>query len=72
MNYLLDEDDDNDNRMPREEREWMINGGRNFVHSDRLVPLNYQFAKKSAQCNVRSGVEMSGDAVFGGADDMQK
>eukprot|EP00536_Pseudo-nitzschia_multiseries_P010334 jgi/Psemu1/258919/estExt_Genewise1Plus.C_3110008 len=69
--------------MPREERDWMERVGTADAVSTVLkegeilyVPTGWfhyiTSLQKSAQCNVRSGPDMSGDAFFGGADDIKE
>jgi len=69
--------------MPQEEREWMEMAGTAEAISTVLkegeilyVPTGWfhyiTSLQKSAQCNVRSGIDMVGDKHWGGANDIQK
>lgn len=69
--------------MPREEREWMEMAGTADAVSTVVkegeilyVPTGWfhyiTSLQKSAQCNVRSGPDMSGDKIFGGAQDIKE
>lgn len=67
--------------MPQEERQWMILAGTAGAISTVLkagevlyIPSHWFHyiisLQKSAQCNVRSGVDEEGDSVYGGASDV--
>jgi hypothetical protein len=70
-----------DSRMPEEERKWLERAGEAASLSTILkagevlyIPSHWfhyiTSLQKSAQCNVRSGVDTEGDSVFGGEDDV--
>ena len=67
--------------MPEEEREWMEYAGHSMALSTVLkagevlyIPSHWfhyiTSLQKSAQCNVRSGVDKKGDEIFGGLADV--
>jgi hypothetical protein len=67
--------------MPQQEREWMERSGEAMALDTVLkagevlyIPSHWfhyiTSLQKSAQCNVRSGVDTDGDAVFGGKEDV--
>lgn len=75
MNHMDDE------AMPGGERRWMEEAGRAEALSTVLkagevlyIPSHWfhyiTSLQKSAQCNVRSGMDMEGDAFFGGEADV--
>jgi len=77
INYLNRDD------MPHEEREWMEAASKaeavsTVVKSGEVlyIPTSWfhyiTSLQKSAQCNVRSGVDIEGDAVFGGAAEVNQ
>lgn len=70
-----------DPTMPKEEREWMETAGKSMALSTVLkagevlyIPSHWfhyiTSLQKSAQCNVRSGIDLDGDEVFGGEVDV--
>ena len=70
-----------DPNMPREEREWMEHSGTASALSTVVkagevlyIPSHWfhyiTSLQKSAQCNVRSGIDKEGDEVFGGIADV--
>jgi Cupin-like domain len=67
--------------MPQEERDWLELAGTAQAVSTVLkagevlyIPSHWfhyiTSLQKSAQCNVRSGIDRDGDAYFGGYDDV--
>ncbi|MGK3755396.1 MAG: hypothetical protein ACI8RD_007705 [Bacillariaceae sp.] len=77
INYLNRDD------MPHEEREWMEAASKaeaisTVVKSGEVlyIPTSWfhyiTSLQKSAQCNVRSGVDVEGDAVFGGSAEVNQ
>jgi hypothetical protein len=75
LNHMDDPD------MPQEEREWMERSGDAMAIDTILkagevlyIPSHWfhyiTSLQKSAQCNVRSGVDVEGDDVFGGKADV--
>jgi hypothetical protein len=77
INYL----DQHDTEMSDEERAWLERSGQALAIDTVLkagevlyIPSHWfhyiTSLQKSAQCNVRSGVEKQGDAVFGGQADV--
>jgi len=70
-----------DTSMPEDEREWLELAGTAAALSTVLkagevlyIPSHWfhyiTSVQKSAQCNVRSGIDKEGDEVFGGYDDV--
>jgi hypothetical protein len=73
--------DQHDTEMSDEERAWLERSGQALAIDTVLkagevlyIPSHWfhyiTSLQKSAQCNVRSGVEKQGDAVFGGQADV--
>lgn len=67
--------------MPQDERDWLEEAGDAMSLETVLkagevlyIPSHWfhyiNSLQKSAQCNVRSGVDIEGDAVFGGQLDV--
>lgn len=75
--------DDEDNDMSDEERDWLRDAGQAqaietvLKEGEVLYLPSHWFhyiisVQKSAQCNVRSGVDKEGHVVFGGLRDVQE
>lgn len=80
---FLDNTDDEVANMPDLEKEW-LNISKTAKAIDTVlkagevlyIPSHWFHyivsLQKSAQCNVRSGRDMVGNAIFGGADDVER
>lgn len=83
MSLLQDNDNNANANVPDEERDWLSWAGTAEAVSTVVkkgeilyVPTGWfhyiTSLQKSAQCNVRSGPDMSGDEFFGGAADIHR
>jgi hypothetical protein len=81
INHLNDQQQQNGTNMSDEERAWLERSGQALAIDTVLkagevlyIPSHWfhyiTSLQKSAQCNVRSGVDNEGDAVFGGKADV--